>query len=100
MGSATKSRSKRGHAVGRRRTSPDTSTYTGRLAARLRKLREQRGKSVDEMHTSLTSRRIGLDISRKTYYAWEAGSHDIPTHALPALAKALGIGVRELMPDR
>lgn len=82
----------KGRTVGRRRTEPDTSTYSGRIAARLRMLREKAGKTVDE-----AARAIGVPPLK--LYRWEAGSVAVDADAFPALAVAYGIKLRSLFPD-
>ena len=71
---------------------PDITTYAGRFAARLRKLREKAGLTVEEL-TEVTG------IPPGTLYCWEAGYRRPPYETLPTLAKAFGVKVRTLLPD-
>ena len=76
----------------------DTSTYTGRMAKRLQSLRTQRGLSVVEFHAALKKR--GLTINKSLIYAWETGKKTIHPNDFPAVAKALGVTIHELLPDK
>lgn len=69
--------------VGRRRVEPDLSTYAGRLAARIRELREAKNLKVHELADK-------LGVSAARIYAYESGEREIPTDLYPPLAKALG----------
>lgn len=69
--------------AGRRRVDVDTSTYTGKLAARVRQLREDKGFSIEDL-----ADRVG--ISAQTMYAYEANRRAIDPDLYPKLAKALG----------
>ena len=77
--------------VARPRKEVDTSTYTGRFAARLKMLRENTGLSVDEL-----SEKSG--IPRQTLYDWESTKASPPVKELPKLAETLGVKVRTLLP--
>jgi transcriptional regulator with XRE-family HTH domain len=71
------------------------TTYNGRFADNLRKLRA--GRDVDKILAAIE--RAGFSrCSKATYYNWEGGVTDPPIAALPALAKALGVSVPELFP--
>ena len=78
--------------MARPRKAIDTSTYTGRFAARLKMLREKTGMSVDEL-----AEKSG--ISRTTLFNWESGTNEPLIGQLPELAEALQIKVRTLLPD-
>lgn len=73
--------------MGRARKEPDKTRYSGRLAIRLRELREQGGLTVDDVIERL--QRAGLDVKRATYYAYECGDVTVPLDLFPALTKAL-----------
>lgn len=83
----------KGRTVGRKRKEPDTKTYQGRLASRLRTLRERAGKTVPEISKA-------LGIPPKTYYAYESGDRDWPNELTPRIATALGIQIRTLYPEQ
>jgi transcriptional regulator with XRE-family HTH domain len=69
----------------------DDSTYSGRLALRVRELREAKGWTVQKL-----AEKAG--ISDKAMYAYENGTRGIPVDLFPALAKALGASVDEFFP--
>jgi len=70
--------------MGPARREPDTNTYSGRCAVRLRALREKHGLSVEDVATA-------CDCTTRTIYKWEAG-HTYPvTKMLPTLAKLYGL---------
>jgi len=63
-----------------------------KLGSRLHQIREERRLSQDAMSTLL-----GMSIS--AYSRLERGETSIPFEDLPNIAKALGIGVQDLLPD-
>lgn len=67
---------------GRERAKVDTSDYGGKIAARVRMLRETAGITVEEL-----ARKAGIDL--KSMYAYEQRTRRIPPEKYPALAKAL-----------
>ena len=72
---------------------PDTSTYGGRVAARLRQLRLARGWSVAEICDRLGGL-AGEPVKADTYRTYEkgtrAGGADLPVRLIPAVARAFG----------
>ncbi len=74
----------------------DDSTYSGRFAARLRELREKAGLTVEQVAEAMESN--GYKMAARSFYHWEQAKRDPPLDAFPALAKALGQSVRNLMP--
>ena len=78
--------------MARPRKAIDTSTYTGRFAARLKMLREKAGYSVVELAEA-------SGIPKNTLIRWEAAQNSPPLETLPILADALEIRVRTLIPD-
>lgn len=91
---------KRSLRVGRKRSEPDPETYSGRVALRLRRLREERGWSVKQLAAELA--KVGKPVPVSTIYAYESGRNrggaDLPSDLYPAYAAAFGIGVRTLLP--
>lgn len=69
--------------MGRQRAKVDTSTYAGRIAERVRALREAKGYTVEKL-----AERAGIDWKR--LYAYEQGVRTLPPELYPKLAKALG----------
>jgi transcriptional regulator with XRE-family HTH domain len=82
--------------MGRKRREADLKTYSGRVAARLRTLREEKGWDVPETIKRL--RRAGLEVEAPTYYGWESGKRDIALEHVPALASIFGKTVRAFLP--
>ena len=79
--------------MARPRKEIDTSTFTGRFAARLKSLREKAGMSVDEL-----AERSG--IPRATLFAWESADRCPVNEVLPKLAETLGVETRTLLPKK
>ncbi len=81
------------------RREPDVSTYSGRVAQRLRKLRDRAGLSVQEVLERME--RHGYHLSVQGYYKWENGRAKVDLDAVPALAKALRLkSLKDLFPAR
>ena len=70
--------------------------YSGRVAERLRAVRERKKKSISEVVDALAGQ--GYPISEKTLYAYEHGTRKVHLDLMPALAAALGVSVRSLWP--
>lgn len=77
-----------GRAMGRRARGPDESTYTGRFAARLKKLRVKAGMDHDQAADAIT--RAGWAVTTPTIYRWEQGKTFPSYEALPFIAAAYG----------
>ena len=82
--------------VGRKPKEPDTKTWNGRVAARLRELRQRKFKGQDEFVDALQLR--GLDVTKTTVSGWETGYHFPTIDKLPVIAWTLGVTVRSLLP--
>lgn len=82
--------------MGRKRKQVDLKTYSGRVAARLRTLREEKGWTVDETVQRL--KRAGLAVEAPTFYQWESGHNAISLEHVPALASIFGKTVRSFLP--
>jgi len=78
-------------SMGRKRKPIDESTYSGRVAARLRMLRERAGKTVPEM-----AKAVG--VADLTWYRYESNERVVPADILPRVADVLGVSIRQLMP--
>ena len=75
------------------RKEPDKTTYSGRFAIRLRRLREDAGLTHEQIANSL-----GVTVT--TYYRWESGENFPKPDLLPIISKALGLKkTRTLMPE-
>ena len=82
---------------GRPPKEPDTATYAGRFAARLRVLRERKGWTVEELRDRLGE--AGLTASEATVRRWERGD-GLPSIAdLPAFAAAFEVRPRTVLPQ-
>ena len=92
-----KSTTKKPGRMGRRKVTPDLKTFSGRTAARLRELREARGKTVDEMCDALAA--VGYPVPVSTYYEYENGRTKVNLDALPYLAEVLGRSPRTVLPE-
>ncbi len=75
------------------RKPPDTSTYSGRFAVRLRMLREKAGLTVEELAEA-------MEVTPTTVYDWESTKSAPKIAVLLDLAAALGVTVRSLMPGK
>jgi transcriptional regulator with XRE-family HTH domain len=81
------------------RKEPDLSTYTGRIAARIRKLRQRSNLSVTEF-AAIVSDKSGTTVSTSTAYGWENGNNTPNLKMLPAIAAALGVKkARNVLPN-
>ena len=102
MGSLTKakrrakvggSHSFRGSQVAPKPRKPITKrTYSGRMAIRLRTLRESSGKSGASIADA-------IGVPRITYYKWESGENKIDADYFPKLAKVLGVTSDAFFPE-
>ena len=68
----------------------DTSTFAGLVAEKIRGKRERKKLSVHDV-----AEKAG--VPDQTWYNWERGRH-LPLAALPAIAAALSIRPRDLLP--
>ena len=76
------------------RKEPDTRFYAGRLAARLRMLREKAGYTPQEVAEA-----VGVK-SLRTIYDWESGNSQPQITQLPVLAEIYGIKIRTILPEK
>jgi transcriptional regulator with XRE-family HTH domain len=76
----------------------DESTYSGRLAARIRALRNERKMDVETLAKAVTKK--GYKLGTSTLYHWENGTLQPNIDAMPAMAKALGVTLTELFPAK
>ena len=84
--------------MARKRKAVDESTYSGRVAKRLVKLREAAGLSVEECVEKVNQ--AGYEMGCPAYRHWESSRTQINVDAIPAMAKALRVKPRELLPAR
>jgi hypothetical protein len=76
----------------------DKSSYSGRVAARLRSLKKARKWNDDALWLAL--RQAGADVSVSTIRSWQNGNRLIHPDEYPAIAKAFGVPIREFLPDK
>jgi len=84
-------------AAARARKQPDISTCSGRLAVRIRMLRERAGLSVEECVALM--QRYDHWLQPSTLYAWENGQARPNIDAMPAFAKTVKVKLRTVFPD-
>lgn len=78
---------------------PDTTTYSGRIGARIRKLRKDRDWSVEQLRDALAAKHVTIAIS--TIYGIENGSREIDVDHMPGFAAAFGFKtVGEFLPAK
>jgi transcriptional regulator with XRE-family HTH domain len=78
---------------------PDTSTYSGRVAARIRALRKACDMDREQFRAALA--KLGVDVALSTLYGWENGNTSPDPDRYPAIAKALRCkSVRDFLPER
>lgn len=65
---------------------PDVKTYLGRVALRLKLLRQAAKLGHDEAADKIT--KAGYEVTTSTIYRWEQGKTQPHVEALPAIAKA------------
>ncbi len=76
------------------RKPPDTSTYSGRFAVRLRMLREKAGLTPEQVAEA-------LDVSPNAVYRWESDLNFPRISLFPKLAELYGISkTRDLLPPK
>lgn len=78
--------------MGRRRKTVDQSTYSGRVAVRLRELREKKKKTVAEVAKA-------LKIPASTYYGYENNQSEPTLDRFAKIAKILGVKPGDLFPE-
>lgn len=78
------------------RVEPNSTTYSGRLAVRIRELRDKKGWTTDEFAERLN--RAGWETTPANVRHWENGTSRPNLDALPFIAEALGVKVRNLLP--
>lgn len=82
--------------MGKKRAKVDTSTYSGRLAVRMVKRREELEMSVEDVVAKIS--RNGWEIGAGAYRHWEASIRQVNWDAIPAICKALRTKPKDLLP--
>lgn len=75
-----------------------SDTYLQRMGILLRKAREAKSLSLDELQSRLA--RNGVALSTKTLSAYELGNREIRIADFPVFAKSLGCEIHDLIPTR
>lgn len=77
----------------------DTTKYSGRIAARLRKLREERGWLVNDLAAAI-NRLLPADqrVAVSTVHHWDNGGRRLDPDLYPIVARAFGLTVAEFLP--
>lgn len=91
-----KRKAPRESVMGRRLSEPDLSTYRGRFAARLRELRQKKFATQREFADALLLH--GLEVSLIAISTWERGERCPDVAVFPAIAAALDVAPRLLLP--
>lgn len=93
--------SNKGSDVAPRAKEVDKSTYSGRVAARVRELRDAEGWTVADL-CERVNRRLsanGLkEVGQSTVHGWDNGSRKIDPDLYPLLAKIFKLTVPEFLP--
>jgi transcriptional regulator with XRE-family HTH domain len=84
--------------MGRKPKAANRSTYRGRFAANLRKLRLAKFDSQDQFRAALAQN--GIKATIPTISGWERGYRSPAVENLPAIAKTLGVSPADLLPAR
>lgn len=75
---------------------PSAESYLGRVALRLKTLREATGKDQEKAAELIS--KAGYEVSVSTVYRWEQGVTQPHLEALPAIAKVYGVTARTVLP--
>lgn len=79
----------------------DTSTYSGRVAARLRALRESHGWTVADLRRHINARLPKeQQLAVSTAHSWDNGTRTIDPDFYPLLARLFGLTVRKFLPAK
>lgn len=82
--------------MGRPPKPPESDSYLGRVALRLKTLREAAGMEPEQAAKAIT--KAGYPVTESTVYRWEQGKTHPHLEALPAIAKAYGMTARTVLP--
>lgn len=78
---------------------PDKRTYSGRVAINVKSLRASK-EITREAFCVAVNKHGDHKITVPTVYAWENGNRRIEADYFPAIAKALGVTLFELLPPK
>lgn len=79
----------------------NTKHYSGRIAARVRALREERGWLVGDLAAAL-NRLLPPDdrVAVSTVHHWDNGGRNLPPDLYPFMAKVFGLTIAEFLPPK
>lgn len=77
----------------------DISTYSGRIAQRMRDLRAKKGWTVADL-LERVNRDLPEDarIAQPTLHGWDQGKRKIDPDYYPAIASAFGLSIKGFLP--
>ena len=81
--------------VGRRKLEAKLDTYSGRVAARLRELREKKGWDVSDVVDRLPRDKR---VTKTAMYRYESGMRVLPPDLYPHLAAMFGLSIAKFLP--
>jgi len=76
----------------------DMTTYSGRIAAKMRIVREK--KQLDAAKVAKRMTKFGWPITMAAYRHWENGTRKQNVDAIPYIAKALGVKPHDILPEK
>lgn len=88
-----------GRAVPAKKPVP-TDTYSLRVAARLRELREEREWLVGELTSRINRILKDDEVAKSTVHGWDNGSRKIDPDHYPTLARVFGLTLAEFLPPK
>lgn len=88
----------RGRAVPRERSEVDTSTYSGRVAARIRAVIDEKGVPIKALVDAIQA--AGHKASERTVFAYLNNTRTLHPDLYPAVAKALKVKLADLLPPK
>ncbi len=78
----------------------ETSSYSGRVAARLRTLREERDWHVSDLVARINKILKDGELAQSTIHGWDNGSRKIDPDYYPTIARVFGITVLDFLPEK
>lgn len=75
-------------------------TYSGRVAARMRLLREERDWLVSDLTARINKILKDDAVAQSTVHGWDNGSRKIDPDFYPAIARVFGLSVAEFIPEK
>lgn len=88
----------KGRTVARERNEIDTTSYSGRVAARIRKLVDDKGVPIKSITKAIQD--AGHTASDRTVFAYLNNTRTIHPDLYPVFAKVLGMKLHDMLPAR